>query len=355
MAGYLKGLPSWQWDNLTDEGSFGWIAHNRLNFKYTFNPKWYVVAELRNRYLSGGLVGDKHEIARKMLEEDNGVLDMSVVPVAGTSGLWHLHTDRLYVDWRHNAWQVRLGRQRINWGINMVSNPNDLFNNYAFFDFDYEERPGADALRITRYTGPVSRVELAVSPAQKAKETVAAGLWSTNLKGYDFQVIGGYFRHKAALGAGWAGNIRTTGFKGEATLFSPFDQPDSLTLVCAISIDHMFGNGIYTFAEILYNGGHTGSPDLLMLNEPMRADNLFISKYAVTANVMYPISPVLATSLAIMVMPDLEASYIMPNITWSAARNFDLGMVVQYFQFNDFAGVGNLHQISCYVQGKWSF
>jgi hypothetical protein len=355
MAGYLKGLPSWQYDNHSEEGSFGFILHNRLNFKYQHNTNLCIVAEVRNRYIAGGLVGDLHEIVREMLEADSGLLDMSVVPLSGKGGLWHLHADRLYADWKHGAWQVRLGRQRINWGINMVSNPNDLFNNYSFFDFDYEERPGADALRITRYTGATSRAELAVNPARKAKESVAAALWGFNRKGYDIQLIGGYFRHKAALGAGWAGNIRGTGFKGEVTLFSPMEQPDSLTLVCAIGFDHMFGNGVYTFAEILYNGGHTSSTDLLMLNEPMRADNLFISKYAATFNVMYPISPVLAASFAVMVMPDISASYLMPTLTWSAVRNFDLGMVLQYFRFNDFAGVGNLNQISCYVQGKWSF
>ena len=37
--------------------------------------------------------------------------------------------------------------------MNLVWNPNDLFNAFSFVDFDYEERPGSDALRIQKYTG----------------------------------------------------------------------------------------------------------------------------------------------------------------------------------------------------------
>lgn len=355
VAGYLKMMPSWQWDNLSDASSFGMIVHNRFNFSYTAGPDLQFAAGLRNRYITGTMAKKLHGLMRDMLEEDQGLVDLSVVPVAGHAGLWHLHTDRLYADWKRGKWQVRLGRQRINWGINMISNPNDLFNNYSFFDFDYEERPGADALRVTRFTGPLSRAEIAIGPAADSREMVAAALYGFNRKGYDFQMVGGYFRHKAALGAGWAGNLRSSGFKGELTLFSPLDQPDSLTLVCAVGFDHMFSSGAYVLAELLYNGGYTGTPDLMVLNEPMRSDNLFISKYAATVNIMYPISPLLAASLAFMVMPDISASYIMPNLTWSAARNLDLGMVVQYFRFNDYAGMGNLNQVSVYLQGKWSF
>lgn len=33
----------------------------------------------------------------------------------------------------------------------MAWNPNDWFNTYNYFDFDYEERPGTDAIRVRVY------------------------------------------------------------------------------------------------------------------------------------------------------------------------------------------------------------
>ncbi len=352
FSGYVKGMPYAGYDNLSEEITFNTIINNRLNFRYRTSERFHMSLEVRNRWLGGEVLREYGALMKEMLQHDDGLVDASHVPLTGDSWLWHLNADRFYADWRGERWQVRLGRQRINWGINMVSNPNDLFNNFSFFDFDYEERPGADALRVQYFTGDMSRLELAVSPARESRKSVAAMLYGFNHKGYDVQFIAGYFRHRSALGAGWAGNIRNSGFKGEVTLFNNIDNPDTMTLVLSAGFDHMFGNGMYAFAEVLYNGGHTGNVSLFELNEPMRADNLFISQYAATVSVMYPISPVLSTSLAAVVMPDIEAFYVMPNVTWSMIQNLDLAFVLQYFRFKEMA---DLQHVTGYLQAKWSF
>jgi hypothetical protein len=97
-------------------------------------------------------------------------------------GLWigHTNINRLYLDWRKNNWQVRMGRQRINWGVNLVSNPNDLFNTYSFFDFDYTERPGADALRVKHFLEDMWRVQAAVSLARNSRQMLAAAMPNLN-------------------------------------------------------------------------------------------------------------------------------------------------------------------------------
>ena len=53
-------------------------------------------------------------------------------------------------------------RQRINWGQTLVWNPNDIFNAYSYFDFDYIERPGSDAIRLQYYPDYSSAIEMAV-------------------------------------------------------------------------------------------------------------------------------------------------------------------------------------------------
>ena len=59
-------------------------------------------------------------------------------------------------------WELTLGRQRINWGVNLAFNPNDLFNAYSLIDFDYQERPGSDAIRFQYFTNELSSFETAV-------------------------------------------------------------------------------------------------------------------------------------------------------------------------------------------------
>lgn len=352
--GYLKALPSLDFNNTTNDVDFNHILNNRLNFRYTPAKNLSFVLETRNRLLSGSMVNNYHDLLLESLKSDNGYFNASFVPVSGRNYIWHLNPDRFYADWQHNQLQVRVGRQRINWGINMVSNPNDLFNNYSFFDFDYEERPGADALRLQYYTGDMARVEFAVNPARDAKKTVAAMLYAFNRKGIDLQLLVGYYKHRTALGMGWASHIGESGFKGEVTLFNTISKMDSANVVASVSMDHLFPGGMYGFIELLYNGGHrSGATNMLMMTEPMSADNIFISKYAITASLNYPVSPILSATGAAMYMPDLDGFYAMPGLTWSAITNLDLTFLTQFFQIKQ--DNGTLRLFRPYLQVKWSF
>jgi len=352
LNGYIKEMPSLSFDNISDKVAFNNIVYNRINFRYRPISEIQFVVETRNRLLSGNMVKQLSGILPEMLEKDNGLVDASFVAYSNDNMIWHINPDRFYIDWQTGKWQIRMGRQRINWGINMVSNPNDLFNNYSFFDFDYEERPGADALRIQHFTGDLSRLELAVSPGEHIRQSVAAMLWAFNRNGYDFQIVAGYYHHRTALGAGWAGNIKKSGFKGEVTLFNDIESLDSMNIVASAGFDYLFGNGLYCFAEFLYNGGHKRNNNIFLLTEPMRADNIFISKYAATASMVYPISPLLSASISGMYMPDIKAYYFLPNLRYSLMKNLDVSLLGQYFRFRDNA---NLEQISIYLQAKWSF
>ena len=69
--------------------------------------------------------------------------------------------DRANVKWTLDKFELTVGRQRINWGQNLIWNPNDIFNAYNFFDFNYVERPGSDAVLMELFTGDFSSVQLA--------------------------------------------------------------------------------------------------------------------------------------------------------------------------------------------------
>jgi hypothetical protein len=74
--------------------------------------------------------------------------------------------DRLYLDWVYKDWEVIFGRQRIAWGTCLVWNPTDFFNPFDILDFDYEERPGTDAVHVQYYTGPLSQFNAAFTPGR---------------------------------------------------------------------------------------------------------------------------------------------------------------------------------------------
>jgi hypothetical protein len=334
MRGYVKEMPAIRFDKDFSEVSFSNLVHNRLNFRLDLPGSLHLAAEGRNRLFYNDMFSDIPGL-KDFFGHDDGLVDMSWVWLADGGWLGHSMIDRLYLNWRGGNWQVRMGRQRINWGINLVSNPNDLFNNYSFFDFDYEERPGSDALRIQHYLGGLSRVELAVSPGKNREDLVAAALFGHNLHGFDIQVLSGWFRERIALGGGWAGHIGGAGFKGEFTWFRDAEEipgVEKSNLVGAVGLDYMFGGGTFGVLEFLYNGGHgrTGEP-VLLITQPLRADDIMFSKYAATLSLIHPFSPVFQGGLALMALPDIDAAFLMPNFSYSVMPNLDLEVIAQVF------------------------
>ena len=156
-----------------------------------------------------------------LLDNDLGQVDLSFIPVNNKSFVIHSILDRAYVKYMAKKWELRIGRQRINWGVNLAWNPNDLFNAYSLIDFDYQERPGSDALRFQYYTSDLSSIELAIQPGKKIDSSIIAGLWKFNKWKYDLQLLAGNYYNDLALGAGWAGNLKKSGLKGELTYFHP--------------------------------------------------------------------------------------------------------------------------------------
>ena len=132
--------------------------------------------------------------------------------------LFNRTIDRASAEYNGGKWDITLGRQRINWGINTVWTPNDIFNTFNYFDFDYEEeRPGSDAARVQYAFTPSSTIELAVSPGKPANQNIGAVMYRFNKWNYDFQ---GIFRHPPAKSLYsrrrmWPGILRMRGLKAK--------------------------------------------------------------------------------------------------------------------------------------------
>jgi len=334
LRGYVREMPSVLINRDLNNADFSNMIHNRLNFRWGLPLGLSLVIEGRNRLLYHELLQNFPAMA-DLMDYDDGLIDLTWVWLSQEGWLGTSQVDRLFLDWQHGKWRLRAGRQRINWGINFVSNPNDLFNTYSFFDFDYPERPGADALRIQYFPGGMSRLEAAYSPSRFARQSVAAMLYSVNFYNYDFQVVAGYFRHRAALGLGWAGSLGGAGFKGEATWFYHLENipgRQRANIVATVGADYIFANGTFVLAELLYNGGFTpAGGNIFMLTEPMRPDNIMISEFALTLSASHSFSPVLSCGLSIMAMPDQEALFVSPNLRYSVVKNLDLEIVAQIF------------------------
>ncbi len=350
VSGYLQGNPVRISAELPEPfGDQSWMEYrlqNRLNVRWFASSDVTVHWQMRTRFFAGDLVSDFPEYADG-IDIDDGLVNLSWMMFREDNWLLHYIPDRLYAEWDRGDWNIRVGRQRVNWGISMITNPNDIFNIYSLYDFDYPERPGSDAIRIQRFIGFTSRFEIAVNPSRDLENSVAAMLYSFDLRGYDVQLISGYYRERFATGGGWAGDYRGAGIKGETMFFTdinPNNGTRETNFILSASVEYMFDNSLFMITEFLYNH-EGGREEFMLLAEQITPDNPSFSRYQGTVQLSYPIHPLVDGSLAAIAYPDEEAVFISPSLTWSVAENLDFRLLGQFFMGSDdsvFGTAGNV-------------
>ena len=331
LGGYIKELGQLSASNDFSDLRYDNILHHRLESDWTISEHLEFRADIRNRLISGYTIKNTPGI-EQFYELDPNYLDLTKVWFDTDYSILQSHIDRLHVSYINGPWEVHAGRQRVNWGRTFVWNPNDLFNNYAFLDFDYEERPGVDAL-IGRYSWSyASAVEAGIRIGDTWEKTVIGGMLRTSLGSYDLQFIGGHYLDKLALGAGWAGYLEDAGFKGEVTYFHPEDQffEESGHFTATAGFDYMLNNGLYLQSELLYNGGYNrGANPLDRLVRPPSADNLFIATSGFLLNGSYQIHPLVSGNFSFLGSFDRSIFIAIPQISVSVSENVDLLLLSQ--------------------------
>jgi hypothetical protein len=356
VNGYLKDMQLFHYAESTQSWTNQNLVHNRLNFKWYPSSSLVFVVEMRNRFFTGKLLRDIPGYGQ-FIDQDNGFWNLSTLAVDENGAVLHSMIDRVYLDYSIGKWQIRFGRQRINWGMNLVWNPNDVFNTYSFLNFDYEERPGTDALKVQYYTSETSSLELVWQMGNGLDEMALASRFRFNKWTYDFQILGGWVEEDYVLGAGWAGDIHGGGFRGELTWLVPRENNREEALLASVSGDYSFPNSLMLHAGFLYNSAGTrGSilPTGLFVTDDASPRGLSRGKYAGFAQISYPLTPLFTTSLALIANPSDGSFVLNPSLGYSLVTNLDLLLVVQRFFGDDFTEYGDSGQ-AFFLRLKWSF
>ena len=358
MNGYLKDLQSVQFTDINKKWSLDNLVHNRLDLHWYADSLWKVHVGMRNRLIYGESV-PLYKQNSALLDGKNDFFTLSKTIASGESYLLHTTIDRANIDFTKGKWQVTAGRQRINWGLNMVWNPNDIFNAYSYFDFDYEERPGTDAVRVQYYLNSTSSAELAYKPGKHAGETVAAGLYRFNKGSYDIQLLSGMMNNDIVLGGGWSGVLGQAGFNGEITGFTPSkDFRLAKTIVSAsVGVNYTFPNSLYLHGAYLLNSAGVLQADSttagLLLNN-VSAKSLSPSRHSLFAEGAFQFTPLIRGDLAGMINPADGSFFAGPFLTFSLTNTMELLAAGQLFFGKPNSLYGGYGKI-IFVRFKWSF
>jgi hypothetical protein len=333
------------------------LIHNRLNFNWYPSRNLTFTLEARNRVFFGQLIREFPQY-KEIVDSDPGVVDLSTTVISADEWFMHSMIDRAWIEYIKGNWQLRAGRQRINWGLNLVWNPNDIFNTYSYFDFDYEERPGTDAFKIQYYTGFTSSAELVYKIGRNIDETAIAGMYRFSKFTYDFQFLGGRVGKDLIMGGGWTGDIKGGGFRGELSWFIPRNKEVNSkdALIGSISGDYTFKNSLYIHGSILYNtAGTTGKAGgRQFFQHDISVKSLSLGRWNIFGQASYPFTPLFSGNLSGIINPCDGSFFIGPALTYSLGNNLELMATGQLFFGKTDTEYGELGK-ALYGRLKWSF
>jgi len=364
MDGYISDMQTvykiedqWLWEN---------TLMDRFNFM-AYPTSWLTGSiQIRSRIIIGNTL-KKIPGYNDALKLDPGFVDMTFLTsgnLGDSAGYAMASTiDRLWLQFSFGNLEVIAGRQRINWGQTFVWNPNDIFNSYSYFEVDYPERPGSDAIRIQYYTGNASAIELAAK-MDSSNRVTAAGYFRFNTLGYDIQLIGGVYQEEdLMLGAGWSGNLGPSAFRGELSYFRDLENFSDTTgyLMASTGFDYTFSNSLWIQVEGLYSAFAKEmdmNSFLQFYGGNLDVKNLGFTDWSFFSSLSFPFTPLFTASFAGIWYPEWKGFYLGPSLDLSINDNMELSLILQYFtaKFENSSGVSSRENNTFgFLRFKWSF
>lgn len=341
LGGYTKYLFSSTKIEGIEKNLVDHTFHSRLNFKWYPVDFFTLSLGIRNRII----IGDSPEKIpdyEKTFSTDDKILNLSTFIWEKKNSINHLEIDRLWTDFNIGKVQLSLGKQRIAWGTSLVWNITDVFNPLSILDFDYEERPAVDAIRVQYYSSELSKIDFAFQPEKKIRNSKLAIQYSTNLSEYDFYFLIGRYTTRFIFGTAWAGDILDAGFRGELLLMnspskgnlSPsnfFYNEKRVQLSFVLSLDYTLENSLYLHSEMLYNNIGKEKNAGLFRNDALELGLLSPSKLNLFYQVGYNLSPLSRIDVISLHNIYDNSFVVLSTLSYNLMENLDLSLIGIYF------------------------
>ena len=342
FSGYAKYLFSHSSPKILNTSLNDHLLHLRFNSALYLSNQFTFKLETRWRTYYGQSL-QKYPEFKESLIHHYPLTDLGWKLINREQTFSYLELDRLYFDYMSDKWQVTVGRQRIAWGTSLVWNVIDLFNPLSILDFDYEERPGSDAMRVQYFTGTLSHIELAYQPARSPDKQSMAFLWATHTGEYDLYFLAGSQNKRKTLGFAWSGYIKDAGFRGEMRWSQPLYRsgvlPPPLPFLTSLtdskknrfqlvmSGDYSFPNTFYIHSEILYNRTGLTKNAGYYRQQLQQLNMLTAARWSLFQEFAYDIHPLLRADIFALINPDDHSWIMAPSLSWSVITNLDLYLI----------------------------
>ena len=340
-----------------------WQTMNSINNR--LDLRWYPTNSItthvgmRNIFNYGQMIQAYYPFYADAMEKDDGFFDLTKNIINDSSCFLYTNLDRLNFEYTKGNFEAKVGRQRINWGVNLVWTPNDIFNSFSYFDFDYVEHAGCDAIKVQYYTGLTSSVQFASKINHNDKVTIA-GMYRFNKWNYDFQFLGGVMDDDIVAGCGFSGQIEGAGINGEMSYFRSKENfsDSTASFLASIGANYTFKSSLYIQSAFLLNTSGTTGPagmgNFMAMNMKIDAKNPTRARYSVFGRVTYPITPLLKLDVSSIFNPNDKSVFLGPSLDFSLIEDLGLLFMGQFFwgdKGTEFGDYGKMF----YLRLKYSF
>ncbi|MCX7984938.1 MAG: hypothetical protein N3A63_08575 [Bacteroidetes bacterium] len=311
--------------------------HSRISLSWFISEHVTYTLGIRNKLI----VGDSPEQIphyAETLSQSDALLTLNTFLWKKRRSLNYLECDRCWFDYNIQNLRISIGKQRIAWGTSYVWNITDLFNPLSILDFDYEERPAVDALRLQYFTSDVSRIDCALTPSPRADHRTLALQYTMNIAEYDISLVIGYYLQRVLIGMNWVGTIRGIGFRGEmivteapsAMCFATqnsFASQKHLQFSAVISVDYTFPTSLTLHSEVLYNNIGKTQSIRLFTNDARAIGLLSPSQVELFFRTSYTITPLFRVDAMILYNPFDTSTALLPQFNYSLHDDVDIAFI----------------------------
>lgn len=354
MNGYVKEMAYIGFHNNFRDPALTNLLHNRINFKWQPLTSISTALEIRNRFYWGDEINNTPGFSNS-LRNENEWLNLSALWVNRNNTVFQSSIDRAWAEFRRPAWRIRLGRQRINWALTTVWNPNDIFNTYNFLDFDYEERPGTDAVLFSYNVNDSSSIDMAVNPYGDSKNRIGAVRYSIHKRGYHLQMVAGVYKNKMTAGFGWTGKLGNLSYKGEGQAF--IGEKDSVNRFnYALELSYAFKNNWNVSGSVLHNTSGLGEPvnTPVKLNFRLSPVNPMPARWSFIAITSKQFTPRFNTNLNLVYSPEIHLFIIYPSLKYTLLPHLEADVIYQSF-FLELQRKFQATSHTVFARLKWKF
>jgi hypothetical protein len=248
-----------------------------------------------------------------------------------------LFVDRLYVRQTTDIVDLSVGRQRVSWGTGRIWNPTDLFNPINPTSFAKVEKDGVDAATIKFILGSFTDLTVVINPRKDFQRSNYGGRFRTNIAGYDFSVVSGWFDDRPVFGFDWAGSMLDAGVRGEAIVSGKGSTARPRYTKFILGIDNQFTREAYALAEYHYNGAGNKNVADYDLSALLQGKTLNLGKQFFALQASYLIHPLVTATAGYTASITDGSGFVAISTSYSAGEHVTLSAGGQVFHGDRFA------------------